>query len=125
MKHRLLLLLLAALGLVGCAGETAQMGPMIGPETPWAEIRGTPNTLIKAPQVRFGTTGLSVLDLCRQDDRFRGRTSSGQQVETPVRDTPQSYTVQVVRITQSMHDYGEIPLFTKQYTIPACGESAK
>jgi hypothetical protein len=118
MKHGRLLMLVGVVGILSSAGWAAPLGP----ESSWAEIRSAPNILIRAPMIWFGTDALSVLDLCRHGDQLRGRTSAGLTVEAPLKAASPSYTIEVDRITGGIRHIREIPLFTKRFTIPPCGE---
>ncbi len=133
MKYRLLLPLAAMVCLLSTAGWASATiwapptgwAPPIGPESSWTEIRHTPDILVRAPMISFGTHAITVIDVCRQDDRLRGLTDSGQSLETPLKAIPESYTIQVFRIIGGMLQLYEFYLFSKPFTIPPCSEVAK
>jgi hypothetical protein len=98
---------------------------VLSPSSPWAEIRSTPNILVRAPLISFGGVAVSVLDVCGSDDKLRAKTSGGQTVEVPVGSTPQSYDIEVDRLVGGLRHIREISLFTKHFTIPPCSEPGK
>ena len=121
MKWVMLLTLVASLGVLSGAGWAFRLGP----DSSWSEIRGTPNILIRAPMIWFGAHAISVVDICRNGDKLRAQTSEGMTIEVPLNSAPQSYNIEVDRIVGGISRIREIPLFTKRFDIPTCGEPAE
>ena len=117
MKHGRLLTLVGVVGILSSARGAAPLGP----ESSWAEIRRTPNILIRAPMIWFGAHGISVMDTCKNGDKLQAQTSEGMTVEVPLKSTPQTYNIEVNRLVGGLSYIKEIPLFTKRFEIPPCG----
>ncbi len=116
--HRVILLaLIAWLGVL----NTASGAVALGPESPWSEIRSTPDVFPEAPMIFFGVHGVSVLDVCVRGDKLRAATSDGIASEIPLGSTRRSYDIKVGRmVVTGEHSFLRY-LFTKHFDIPTCG----
>ncbi|HSB70551.1 MAG TPA: hypothetical protein VLT62_14595 [Candidatus Methylomirabilis sp.] len=121
MKPRIVLTLVASLGLLSAAGGAFALGP----DSSWSEIRSTPNVRIRAPMIFFGAHAISVTDICRRGDKLRAQTSEGTTVEVPQPSGSRGYDIEVYRIEGGIRRTREILLFIKWFDIPACREPAE
>ncbi|HTU03769.1 MAG TPA: hypothetical protein VMG58_18185 [Candidatus Sulfotelmatobacter sp.] len=120
--------LISMLGLIlvfGCASAPLErLSPVaaLTPASSWAEIRSAPSVIARAPLVFFGTTGVSVLDLCRRGDRVERGDSLTMGADIPASAVRRAYAIPVVYILNAGAEHPhDVYLFTKHYAIPACG----
>jgi hypothetical protein len=112
------LLLVAFCG--GCATIEHQTTPIVGPQSSWDEIRGTPGLMVNAPMIPFGARAVAVTDVCRSGDRLRAKAADGTMLETPAAGHRPSYTVQVGRIVGDGETSTFRALFVKSFEVPPC-----
>ena len=61
-----------AIFLGGCGTIETPPTPAVGPQSSWEEIRSTLGLTPLAPQILFGTRGVSVTDVCVAGDTLCG-----------------------------------------------------
>ncbi|HSB80826.1 MAG TPA: hypothetical protein VLM91_18750 [Candidatus Methylomirabilis sp.] len=94
--------------------------PSLGPDSPWSDIRSTPNVLAKPPLIFFGSTGVPVTDVCTAGGSFRAVNRNHIASEVPVGMRPLIYEIEVVEIFgNGDHPHTRL-LFLKHLDIPAC-----
>jgi hypothetical protein len=116
MRRALLIGLVVSLGFL----SRADWSFAISPTSSWADIRSTPNILVEAPMIWFGTHAVPVLEVCRSGDTLRAVTSEGVTAEVPEQGDRSGYDIRVDRIVGSIFRTREVLLFTKHYEIPPC-----
>ena len=116
MRRALLISLVVSLGFLSLVGWVFA----ISPTSSWSDIRSTPNILIEAPMIWFGTHAVPVLEVCRSGDTLRAVTSEGVTAEVPEQGDPSGYDIRVDRIVGDIFRTREVLLFTKHYEIPPC-----
>ena len=108
-RHVMFPLLLSVL-CGGCATMETPATP-VGPQSSWEEIRGTPGLVVLAPQIPFGTRGVSVTDVCVSGDTLRAPTAGGGAAEVAVAGRQLWH---MIRVGVPAGD------FVKPFEIPAC-----
>ena len=106
--------------LGGCATIQSASTPAIGPQSSWEEIRSTPGLIPLAPQILFGTRGVSVTDLCVSGDTLRVSAGDGTALEKPSAGIPRDYQVGVGRVVGDAETSHIRILFYKPFTVPPC-----
>jgi len=118
MRRGICLALLTAVSASCATIETP--APAVGPQSSWEEIRSTPGLVVLAPQIFFGTRGVSVTDLCVSGDTLRAPTVGRGAAEVPVAGHELRY---MVRVGIPVGD-GETStirvLFVKPFEVPPC-----
>ena len=109
-----------AILLGGCATIQPASTPAVGPQSSWEEIRSTPGLIPLAPQILFGTRGVSVTDVCVAGDTLRAPGADGRPAEVPAAGRPLRYTIRVGVPAGDAETSTIRVLFVKPFNIPAC-----
>ena len=117
-RHVIFLLLVSALGGACATMETPATG--VGPQSSWEEIRSTPGLIVLAPQILFGTRGVSVTDVCVSGDTLRAPTTGGGAAEVAVAGRPLRHMIRVGVPAGDAETSTIRVLFVKPFEIPAC-----
>jgi len=104
----------------GCATAGTPAGPTVGPQSSWEEIRATPGLIVLAPQILFGTRGVSVTDVCVSGDTLRAPTTGGGAAEVAVAGRPLRHMIRVGVPAGDAETSTIRVLFVKPFEIPAC-----
>ena len=113
-------LLSLAIFLGGCATIETPPTPAVGPQSSWEEIRSTPGLIPLAPQILFGTRGVSVTDVCVAGDTLRAPGAEGRPAEVPAAGRPLRYAIRVGVPAGDAETSTIRVLFVKPFDIPAC-----
>jgi hypothetical protein len=120
-EWRLILRLISlAVFLGGCAAIQPASTPAVGPQSSWEEIRSTPGLILLAPQIFFGTRGVSVTDVCVTGDTLRAPGPDGRSAEVPAAGRTLRYAIRVGVPAGDAETSTIRVLFVKSFDIPAC-----